>query len=626
MKYWKIITDDLSGYTIGARHEVLGIRRQKFHIELEQIGFHFGMQLAQARSTSPQRTSLVRRGAAYFEMSGPGEFIAAAVLFALMIVIRVVNITRYAFDSDESQHLHVIWGWARGFVQYRDLFDNHMPLFHILFTPIFGLLGDRATILYAMRFIMLPLYFVAAWCTYQIGTSLFSRRVGVWAVILVGLYTRYHFVSVEFRTDNLWAPLWLLCMTVLIAGPLGVQRALTAGLLLGLCFGVSMKSTLFLYSIAVAAPATLFLVGRQRLEQSWGYLAQCVVAFVASTATVPATIMIFFALKGIWPDFRYCVFDFNFLARGTSENSLVHRSYLALAIIIALVIVFCVARQMIRAADNAGLAFRRGFVLIVCVSYFLAIKYFWPVRSHDDDPPFYPLAAVLCSGALLAASNALMGFKSNQGRIFRRMPLPAFLAFGEIVVLVAMQPIWKDRTRPETDLLRNVLALLEPSDYVLDCKGETVFRQRCVRTVFETITKSAIERGLILDNAPQRCVETHTCVVATTLIKRFPRDTRRFVKRNYLAATRNLRIAGGKLKPSATNPHYCEFNVTIPTVYEIISRGENVSGTLDGIPYNGARFLAAGPHTFESKSVPRDLILLWAQAVARHFTPFEHHS
>jgi hypothetical protein len=39
-----------------------------------------------------------------------------------------------------------------------------------------------------------------------------------------------------------------------------------------------------------------------------------------------------------------------------------------------------------------------------------------------------------------------------------------------------------------------------------------------------------------------------------------------------------------------------------------------------------ARFLAAGPYTFESKSIPRDLIVLWAQAVARHFTPFEHHT
>ena len=584
------------------------------------------MALEDVRPTTLQHRSLARRGATYFEMSGPGEFIAAAVLFALMIVIRVVNILRYRFDSDEPQHLHVIWAWARGFVQYRDLFDNHMPLFHMMFAPIFGVIGDRATILYVMRFIVLPLYFVAAWCTYQIGTSLFSKRVGVWAVILAGLYTRYHFVSVEFRTDNLWATLWLLCLTVLVTGQLTVRRALTAGLLLGLCFGVSMKSVLFLYSIALAALATLSLVGRQRLGQSWSYLAQCVAAFVISAATIPAIIMIFFALKGVWRDFRYCVFDFNFLARSTSENSLVHRSHLALAIIIALVIVFYVARQMIRATDNAGLAFRRGFVLILCASYFLALESFWPVRSHDDDPPFYPLAAVLCSGALLAASNALMGFKSNQGRIFRRMPLPAFLAFGEIFVLVAMQPIWKDRTRPETDLLRNVLALLEPSDYVLDCKGETVFRQRCVRTVFETITKSAIERGLILDNAPQRCMETHTCVVATTLIKRFPRDTRHFVKRNYLAATNNLRIAGGKLKPSATNPRWCEFDVMIPAVYEFISPTENVSGTLDGTNYNGARFLAAGQHIFEPTSTSHDLILLWAPAVDRHFTPFEHHT
>ena len=114
-------------------------------------------------------------------MSGPTEFIAATILFALMLVIRVVNILHYRFDSDEPQHLHVIWGWARGFVQYRDLFDNHMPLFHITLAPIFGLLGERATILHEMRFILLPMYFVAAWCTYTIGTALFSRRVGAWA-------------------------------------------------------------------------------------------------------------------------------------------------------------------------------------------------------------------------------------------------------------------------------------------------------------------------------------------------------------------------------------------------------------------------------------------------------------
>src|SRR4029450_12588627 len=387
------------------------------------------MALEQATPTTLQHISLVQRGSTYFKMSGPGEFIAAAVLFALMIVIRVVNILRYRFDSDEPQHLHVIWGWARGFVQYRDLFDNHMPLFHITFAPIFGLIGDRATILYEMRFVLLPMYFVAAWCTYQIGTCLFSRRVGIWAVILAGLYTRYHLISLEFRTDNLWAPLWLLCITVLVTGPLTVRRALAAGLLLGLCFGVSMKSILFLLSIAVAALLTLLLVGRRNLALSWTHLVQCIAAFVVSTATIPATIMIFFAFKGLWRDFRYCVFDFNFLAPGAS---LANRIHLTLIIIIALPVILYVARRMICAAEGAGLAFRRVFILMVCTSYFLALKTFWLVRSHDDDRPFYPLVAVLCSGALLALSTKLISLKWNAGQILRRVPVPAFLAVGEI--------------------------------------------------------------------------------------------------------------------------------------------------------------------------------------------------
>ena len=128
-------------------------------------------------------------------MSGPAEFVAAAGFLVLMVAVKIVNMTRYRFDSDESQHMHVIWAWARGFVQYRDVFDNHMPLFQILFAPIFGVIGDRATILYWMRFILLPMHFVGAWCTYRIGESVFSRRAGIWAVILTGFYTKYHFSS-----------------------------------------------------------------------------------------------------------------------------------------------------------------------------------------------------------------------------------------------------------------------------------------------------------------------------------------------------------------------------------------------------------------------------------------------
>src|SRR5437773_11706618 len=78
--------------------------------------------------------SWIERGANYLEIPR-AEFMAAAGLFAFMIAFKLVNIVRYRFDSDESHHMHVIWGWGRGFVQYRDNLDNHMPLLLIIIAP-----------------------------------------------------------------------------------------------------------------------------------------------------------------------------------------------------------------------------------------------------------------------------------------------------------------------------------------------------------------------------------------------------------------------------------------------------------------------------------------------------------
>ena len=48
----------------------------------------------------------------------------------------------YRFDSDEPQYMHVAWAWARGMMQYRNVFDNQMPLFHIFSAPLFFVAGD----------------------------------------------------------------------------------------------------------------------------------------------------------------------------------------------------------------------------------------------------------------------------------------------------------------------------------------------------------------------------------------------------------------------------------------------------------------------------------------------------
>src|SRR5262249_26715629 len=71
-----------------------------------------------------------RRGRTPLEVGGALALVAAATL------LRLGAIFRYRFDSDEPQHLHVVWAWTQGLAQYRDVFDNHMPLFHLLNVPV----------------------------------------------------------------------------------------------------------------------------------------------------------------------------------------------------------------------------------------------------------------------------------------------------------------------------------------------------------------------------------------------------------------------------------------------------------------------------------------------------------
>ena len=552
----------------------------------------------------------------YFGLSYPHEFTSAVLLLIALILLRVVTIAHYRFGSDEPQHLHVVWGWARGFVQYRDLADNHMPLFQILCAPIYKLIGDCGNILYWMRSILQPLYIVAFWCTYRIGSLLFSRRVGVWAAILVGLSTDYVFCSVEFRTDNLWAPLWLLCMSVLLDGALTMRRALIAGFLMGLCFGVSMKTLLLVMSILVGGSATLIFIGRERLGIGWGQILGALAAFFASALIVPATIMAAFALNGIWPQFRYWVFDHNFVP-GLRN----HPAWWVVIFVVAFLFVNLGARRIVAAMPEAAMAARRSFVFVTAGFFITALVSFWPFLSRQDYLPFYPLAFVICTGAVLTISDRWAQHR-NIAKIWRVVPMPALVGVCELLVALLVHPFWEDKAKPESDLLRATLKLTEPGDFVFDRKGETVFRQRCFYPVIETFTEERIRRGLMADNAIQRCIDTRTCVAI--LPDKMPPATFRFVEQNYLPIGNRLRVAGVLLQSSTDGKHF-EFQIVIPASYKIIARGVGtVTGMLDGERYEGKeRFLSPGTHTFVQTSTGHDLVVFWAQAVDRHFRPIE---
>ena len=76
-----------------------------------------------------------------------------------------------------------------------------------------------------------------------------------------------------------------------------------------------------------------------------------------------------------------------------------------------------------------------------------------------------------------------------------------------------------------------MLRLTRPDDYVMDAKGEMIFRRRPVYWALEDITIARMREGSIADDIADRLVATGTPVV---IMDRLPARDVAFVERNYV--------------------------------------------------------------------------------------------
>jgi hypothetical protein len=544
----------------------------------------------------------------------PGEQRIAFLFLIILLFLRIILIFRYPFNSDEPQHLHVVWGWTHGLLQYRDVFDNHAPLFHLLWAPIFAALGDHPETLFWMRLTMIPLYLLALESTYEIGRGIFSPRVGLWAAVFTGLFPRFFLCSIEFRTDNLWTVLWLVTVVFLVRGPITFLRSFTVGILLGAAMAVSMKTTLLLVTLGIAGLTTIYLSAGCR-PVNLRYLFGCGMWALVGFCLIPGTLILFFFARGALEPFFYGVIKHNILPGLGSWGKF---RWYRLLFPIGYPLLWWGAQVMIHRAPNP-VGIRRAFIFLITGVYFSALYSFWPLIERQHFLPFYPLCIIFLTHFVLdRVSRWLKGWPVS----FLRYLVPVGIALLEIVLLVVTEKPWQDRTRDQIDLLKEVLTLTQPGDPVLDVKGEMIFRPRAFYYVLETITIERIKRGLIKDDIPERLMETHTYVAALDN-SRFPPRAGKFLRENYLPVGR-LRVVGQFLVPSLSGGKYFfSFEVRIPASYVIISEKGIVTGWMDGTPCQGARFLTVGHHEFFTSPTEGRFALIWAQAVERGFSPFK---
>ncbi len=541
------------------------------------------------------------------------ERAAVVTLLGLAVVLKIAATFRYRVNSDEPQHLHVVWGWVQGLLPYRDFFDNHPPLFHVLMVPAFLVAGERADAVAVMRLAMLPLYAAALALTYRLGTKVGSPRAGLVAGVVLGVHYDFLLRSTEFRTDNLWTVLWLAALVVMVGGPATVGRTLAWSVVLGAALCVSQKTVLLVCALLIAAALTLALSGSRPRAGRWARTAVMGTAAVGGFTAVPLAVSGFFAARRALGALVSCTVAHNALpGLGAWQHPW------RLAILPAgLAVTAILAAPGLRAPSGDGPRVVRIFLVLVGVSYLLLLEGVWPLVTGQDFLPLLPLAAIVV-GQGFAAWHVRRSTRPGWGG------LPAAvlgtIVLAELAVVVGKGPIWRDRTTDEVELVADVLRLTDAGQAVMDTKGEALFRPRPFYPVLETISIARLRRGLMADTIPEDLVRSR-CYVAVNDSDRFPTRGRGFLNENYLAVGR-LRVAGRMLDSRGGGAGELPFEIAIPGPYAIVGAHGAANGTLDGTRYDGPRMLGGGRHAFAPAGAEHELAAVWAQAISRGFTPF----
>ncbi len=331
-----------------------------------------------------------------------------------------------------------------------------MPLFHLLSAPIFALTGNDVRVLFVARIAMLPLFFLSLLLVHTISSRLWGERTAWWAVSLLAAFPPYFLGTLEYRADDLWVVLWLLAIAVFVGDRPIVWKGLIGGVVIGLSFAVSLKTTLFVISIAAANVLAFALTRRRSGIRTYRTFIQFTVAAFLPMILIPCAIYSGFALAGAAGSFRYGVFEHNIFP---FEH--------AWRVVLFIPLYFTarpIALRMARSEGDTPIVRRRLFVFLCFAGYVTALLAFWPMLSFESYLPFYPLGILLLTPLLLEWTDR------REWLEWSRMPsfaIPAFAVALGVVTTVAVAKPWSNDAKKEIELISEVLAITNDDEPVM---------------------------------------------------------------------------------------------------------------------------------------------------------------
>jgi hypothetical protein len=203
------------------------------------------------------------------------------------------------------------------------------------------------------------------------------------------------------------------------------------------------------------------------------------------------------------------------------------------------------------------------------------------------------------------------------------MPLAWGVVILQIGWLVKVSRPWDRVNRIQIATFARILELTKPGEYVMDAKAGAIYRPRPYFYALETITIDRIRKKLIVDDIPDRMIDTGTKVAVLGGLMNEDKS-RPFIKANYLPLEeRDNVLVVGKFLTHGNAPadDMIRFDISVPADYSFIDRQGQVSGVLDGNANSGVVELAKGPHEFRPARAVSDLAVFWNRSLEKGFHP-----
>jgi hypothetical protein len=149
-------------------------------------------------------------------------YLTAFILILIAYGLRLWLLKVRFFDPDEFQHLHSAWYISKGMLPYRDYFEHHTPLLHLLLAPFFVFFkvdtdaNDAIAFLFFARRWMWVFTGIILVLAFWLGKIWRDERIACVGTLFLANTIFFFQKTLEIRPDLLAVIFWLGCLIMLV--------------------------------------------------------------------------------------------------------------------------------------------------------------------------------------------------------------------------------------------------------------------------------------------------------------------------------------------------------------------------------------------------------------------------